>query len=108
LKAYRARWESLHPTEVTRLSPRLLWVYNFAGNVLVYTSTCDASVMKYLRLPSGGVPASSWEEDQLGLEHGIASFSVYPEKNVLAVLEEWFDDGRWVACTGDHTYDRLF
>ena len=71
-----------------------LWVYNFAGNVLVYTSACDAQVVKYLRLPSGGVPASSWEGDQLDLEHGIASFSVYPEKNLLAVLEEWFDDGR--------------
>jgi len=54
--------------------------------------------MQYLRLPLGGTPASSWEDDQLGLKHGIKTFSAYPEKNLLAVLEEWFDNGWWVEC----------
>jgi len=53
--------------------------------------------MKYLKLPSGGTPARLWEDDQLGLEHGIKTFSAYPEKNLLAVLEEWFAD-LWVVC----------
>jgi hypothetical protein len=65
--------------------------------MLAYVSSCDPPVVKYLRLPSGGVPASSWEDDQLGLEHEMTSFSAYPEKNLLAVLEEWFDDDRWVT-----------
>ena len=55
--------------------------------------TPRASAIKYLRLPSGRIPAKFWEDDQLGLEHGIKTFSAYPEKNLLAVLEEWFDGG---------------
>jgi len=27
----------------------------------------------------------------LGLEHGVKTFSAYPEKNLLVVMEEWFD-----------------
>ena len=64
----------------------------------MYTSAYRSSVMKYLKLPFGGAPASLWEDDQLDLEHGIKTFSAYPEKNLLAVLEEWFDDGLWVTC----------
>ena len=45
---------------------------------------------------------NSWEDDQLGLEYGVKSFSAHPEKNLLVVLEEWFDDNRWVVCPGDH------
>jgi len=56
-----------------------------------------APVIKYLRLPSGRAPAKFWEDNQLGLEHGIKTFSAYPEKNLLAVLEERFDDALWVT-----------
>jgi hypothetical protein len=93
---------------VTRLSPRFLRVHHFAGSVLAYTGARGVSAMKYLRLPSGGVPASSWEDDQLGLEHGIMSFAAYPEGNFLAVLEQWSNGGRWVMCPGDHAYDWPF
>lgn len=51
----------------------------------------SASIVQYLKLPFGGAPASSWEDDQLGLGHEIKTFSVLPRKNLLAVLEEWFD-----------------
>ena len=37
------------------------------------------------------------EDDQPYLVHGIKTFSAYPEKNLLAVLGEWFDDGLWLA-----------
>ncbi|KAF9643423.1 hypothetical protein BDM02DRAFT_1472159 [Thelephora ganbajun] len=96
LKAYRARWESLRWAKVICLPPRFLWIYHFAGNVLAYVCTHRASFMQYLRLPFGGTLASSWEDYKLELEHGIKTFSAYPEKNLLAVLEEWFDDGWWV------------
>lgn len=59
--------------------------------------TPRASVIRYLRLPAGGTPAIFWEDDQLGLEHGIKTFSAYPEKNLLAVLEEWLDGSSWVT-----------
>ena len=54
--------------------------------------------MGYLGLPFGGVPLNSWEDDKLDLEHGIKTFSAYPEQNSLAVLEEWYDDNWCVAC----------
>lgn len=97
LKTYRARWETLRWAGMTRLIPRPLWIYHFAGNVLVHIHTPRAPVIKYLRLPSGSTPAKFLQDDQLGLEHGIKTFSAYPEKNLLAVLEEWFDDGLWVT-----------
>ena len=74
------------------------------GNELVYTRAHDATVIRHLTLPSGGIPQNSWEDDRLDLEHGIKTFSVHPEKNLLVVLEGWFDDGRWVTCLGDHTH----
>jgi hypothetical protein len=97
LKEYRARWESLCWTAATCLPPRVLWLYHFARNVLAYTHANRASAVRYLRIPLGGTPASLWEGHQLGLEQGIKTFSAYPEKNLLAVLEEWFNNG-WVAC----------
>lgn len=93
LGGFRARWESLRWTGVTRLSARALWMHHFAGDLLVYTQESGASVLQYLRLPIGGTPTSSWEDHQLGLEHGIKTFLANPEKNLLAVLEEWFDNG---------------
>jgi len=53
--------------------------------------------MQYLKLPFEGAPASSWEDDQVGLEHGIKTFSAHPEKNLLAIFEEWLDHIRWVT-----------
>ena len=97
LNAYRARWESLRWTKVTRLPPSFLWIYHFAGNVLVYTRIHKPPVVQYLKLLFGGTPGSSWEDDQLDLEHGIEMFSAYPEKNLLAILEEWFDLNLWVV-----------
>lgn len=44
--------------------------------------------MNYLRLPSAGFPASSWEDNQLGLEHGIKGYSANLKKNLLVVLKE--------------------
>ena len=49
--------------------------------------------MPYLKLPFGGLPASSWYDNLSDLEHGIKTFSAYPEKNLLAVVEEWIDYG---------------
>jgi len=49
--------------------------------------------MRYLKLPFGGFPASSWDDNLSDLEHGIKTFSAYPEKNLLAVVEEWLDHG---------------
>ena len=89
LKAYRARWESLRWTEVTHFPPRPLWIYHFAGNVLVHIHEQRALAIKYIKLPSEEAPASSWEDDQLDIEHGIKTFSAYPGKNLLAVIEEW-------------------
>jgi hypothetical protein len=85
---------------VTHLSLRSMGICNIAGNELAYTRAQRPPVVKYLRLPSGGIPIDSWEDDQLGLEYGINSFSAHPEKNLLVVLEAWFDDDRWVACPG--------
>jgi hypothetical protein len=76
--------------------------------VLVYVQAYRAAVIKYLRLPSEGVPADSWEDNQLALEHGITTFSAYPEKNLLAVVEEWLDDHRWVMRPNNLTSDWLF
>ena len=104
LKAYRSRWESLRWTGVTHLPPRFMWICHRVGNELAYTHAHDATVIKHLRLPSGGTLPNSWEDDRLDLEHGIKTFSVHPEKNLLVVLEGWFDDGRWVTCLGDHTH----
>jgi hypothetical protein len=73
-----------------------LWIYHFTGNVLAYIPMPRAPAVKCLRLPFGRTPASSWETRELELEHGIKTFSAYPEKNLFAVLEEWFVDG-WVA-----------
>ena len=67
----------------------------------MYTSTYGASGMQYLRLPFEGAPANSWEDNQLGLEHGIKTFSAYPGKNLLVVLEEWFDHNGWVPYVLD-------
>jgi hypothetical protein len=93
LKAYRARWECLRWTEVTRLPPMVLWIYHFAGDVLAYISMYRAPVVQCLRLPLGRPSVTLWEGCGLGLEHGIKTFSAYPEKNLAAVLEEWFVDG---------------
>lgn len=93
LKAYRARWESLRWTEVTSLPPRTLWIHHFAGDVLAYIHAYRAPVVKYLRLPFGGNAADSWDGCPLELEYGIKTFSAYPKKNLLAVLEEWFVQG---------------
>ena len=49
--------------------------------------------MKYLGLPFGGNAADSWDGCPLELEYGIKTFSAYPKKNLLAVLEEWFVQG---------------
>ena len=65
----------------------------------MYTRIHKPPVVQYLKLPFGGTPASSWEDDQLGLEHGIKTFSAYPEKNLLAILEEWYDLNLWVVHT---------
>ena len=59
----------------------------------MYSSIQGASEMRYLKLPFGGIPASSWDDDLSNLEHGIKTFSAYPEKNLLAVVEEWMDHG---------------
>lgn len=62
------------------------------GNVGIH----GAPNVQCITLPFGKTPASSWETGQLELEHGIKTFSAYSEKNLFAVLEEWFDNG-WVA-----------
>ena len=72
-------------------------MYHFAGDVLVYIQEPRPSVLQCLRLPFGGTSANSWENDRLGLEHWVKTFLANPENNLLAVLEEWFDNG-WVAC----------
>lgn len=97
LKTYRARWENLRWTEVTRLPPRFLWDYHFAGNVLAHVQTHSTSAIRYLRLPSEGVPGSSWEDNQLGLEHEIRTFSANLNKNLLVVLDVPHDDVWWVT-----------
>ena len=68
----------------------------------MYTSTHMASAIRYLQLPFDGAPASSREDDQLDLEHGIKTFSAYPGKNLLAILEEWVDHGGGVPYVLDH------
>ena len=74
---------------MTHFPPRPLWIYHFAGNVLVHIHEQRALAIKYIKLPSEEAPASSWEDDQLDIEHGIKTFSAYPGKNLLAVIEEW-------------------
>ena len=50
-----------------------------------------APIVQCLRLPFCGIPVSLWEGCRLGWEHGVKTFSAYPEKNLLVVLEEWLD-----------------
>jgi hypothetical protein len=93
LKAYRARWESLRWTQVTRLRSNGARCPQFAGKTLVYTDI-ERPIIYYHRLPFRGVPGSSWEDRQLGLDnHGsIKAFSTHFGTNLLAVLmEEWIE-----------------
>jgi hypothetical protein len=69
-----------------------LSLHHFAGDMLLCTQENRPSVIRCLRLPFGRTPTTSWEDYQLGLEHGIKTFLVIFENNLLAVLEEWFDD----------------
>jgi hypothetical protein len=90
LKAYRARWESLYWTRVTRLRSNAMRCPQFVGTTLVYAGIQRASVIYYHRLPFGGTPWSWREDHQLGLNRGgtIKVFSAHFETNLLAVLME--------------------
>lgn len=92
LKAYRARWESLRWTQVTRLQSNAGRVRrpHFVGTTLVYAGGLRAFVLKYHRLPSGGTSGSPWVNRQLELDDrwSVIAFSVHFGANLLAVLME--------------------
>ena len=80
---------------MTRLPPKHLCIYHFAGNVLAHIRERGTSAVQYIGLPCEGTPAKLWGDDHPDIEHGIKTFSAYPKKNLLAILEEWSEDGWW-------------
>jgi hypothetical protein len=96
LKAYRARWDNLRWTQVTRLWSIGARCPQFAGKTLVYADI-RRPIICYHRLPFGEAPASRWEDYQLvvGRQGTIKAFSPHFGTNLLAaVMEERIENAQ--------------